>query len=46
MVVEGKRGEGRSIVRVVPVRVMKNGVLERTGGEKGSESGSRIGGRG
>ena len=43
--VEGKRGEGRSIVRVVPVRVMKNGALERMGGEKGSESGSRIGGR-
>jgi hypothetical protein len=43
---EGERGEGRSMARVVSVRVMKDGALERMGGEKGSESGSRIGGRG
>ena len=42
--VEVIRGSGRSMIRVVPVRVTKNGVLERMGGEKGSESGSRIGG--
>lgn len=46
VVAEGERGGGWSMVRVVPVRVMKKGALERTGGEKGSESGSRIGGRG
>ena len=46
MVVEGKRVDSGSIVRVVPVRMMKGGALERTGGEMGSESGSRMGGRG
>lgn len=45
MAVDGERVEGGSMVRVVPVRVMKGGALEKTGGEMGSESGSRMGGR-